>query len=836
MPMMKHGYDRPVTNARSNRCSAPQHFERGLMSLNHQQIRSLRIFLCTTVIVFSSMTLAAQCNPGGGLGGTGADVIVGELTGTQNYGSAGGYYAYSVGTTSCNIGTAELDWIASTNQHPVIGQNMFRLRGGTFEQIGMSWLKHGFTALQGNTCGCGCTSSGTGSRLGVGCSDPYGASLNGSQGSLGARSEVIDPAHGGFIYPQILDPGNSDLTWRRLRVHGDDLNPSLNSGALYFVEGHYITPDDAAAGNHHNNTSYRQVSVSASTSNHAINFLGSTQRQQPGIQAWQDNDPTVTLVDIPDGDDGLLILGYKVTQQSANQWQYEYALYNMDSTRSVRSFSLPLLGVVASSIGFHDVEYHSTEVYDGTDWTISTAGGAISWETQTLSQNPDANALHWGTMYNFRFVTTSPPVAANATLGLFQPGNGDTLLAPTLAPMVGNLDCNNNGIPDADEIANGASDCDGNGLLDECQEDCNGDGIADACDLINGALDCDGNQVPDTCQIASGAADCDFDGVLDSCQIDLGTAPDCDFNGVLDNCQIDANPDLDCDANGVLDICEAAGIFTYEDIVNPPAPIADNLPPVVRIIAVDQFGAVDDVDVLLNLTHTFIGDLTISLSNPMSTNVVLHDQGGSSSNDINTVYDDDGGAGTTAPTSPLSAFDNQNAIGDWTLTIVDNLGGDSGSLLNWGMEVSISGAGMPDCNGNGIHDDCEIVSAGDCNANGVLDECDISSGTSTDNDGDGVPDECTGGGPTTYVRGDTNNDGSHDISDAVSSLGYQFGGASVSCLAALDNNGDLQVDISDVVYLLGYLFASGPDPAAPFPGCGPDVPGGLGCASFSSCP
>ncbi|HIO65909.1 MAG TPA: hypothetical protein EYN40_04365, partial [Planctomycetes bacterium] len=266
------------------------------------------------------------------------------------------------------------------------------------------------------------------------------------------------------------------------------------------------------------------------------------------------------------------------------------------------------------------------------------------------------------------------------------------------------------------------------------------------------------------------------------------------------------------------------------------APIADNLPPVVRIIAVDQFGAVDDVDVLLNLTHTFIGDLTISLSNPMSTNVVLHDQGGSSSNDINTVYDDDGGAGTTAPTSPLSAFDNQNAIGDWTLTIVDNLGGDSGSLLNWGMEVSISGAGMPDCNGNGIHDDCEIVSAGDCNANGVLDECDISSGTSTDNDGDGVPDECTGGGPTTYVRGDTNNDGSHDISDAVSSLGYQFGGASVSCLAALDNNGDLQVDISDVVYLLGYLFASGPDPAAPFPGCGPDVPGGLGCASFSSCP
>src|SRR6185503_1351244 len=82
---------------------------------------------------------------------TGPDVIVGDLTGPSNYTSAGGIEALSLGTTSCNLGTVWLNWFQNTNQHPVICGNLYRYKvaGGyaRFEQVGMSWLKHGFFAL-----------------------------------------------------------------------------------------------------------------------------------------------------------------------------------------------------------------------------------------------------------------------------------------------------------------------------------------------------------------------------------------------------------------------------------------------------------------------------------------------------------------------------------------------------------------------------------------------------------------------------------------------------------------------------------------------------------------
>ena len=128
-------------------------------------------------------------------------------------------------------------------------------------------------------------------------------------------------------------------------------------------------------------------------------------------------------------------------------------------------------------------------------------------------------------------------------------------------------DCNSNGVPDSEDIADGTSaDCDGNGIPDECDLvagtsfDCNANGVPDICEITGGSeLDCNGNGVPDSCDLAAGTSfDCDSNGIPDECDIAAG-ATDCDADGVPDACQITGDATLDLNANGVLDSCEAVG-------------------------------------------------------------------------------------------------------------------------------------------------------------------------------------------------------------------------------------------------------------------------------------
>ncbi|MBN1441522.1 MAG: hypothetical protein JXA90_02385, partial [Planctomycetes bacterium] len=73
-----------------------------------------------------------------------------------------------------------------------------------------------------------------------------------------------------------------------------------------------------------------------------------------------------------------------------------------------------------------------------------------------------------------------------------------------------------------------------------------------------------------------------------------------------------------------------------------------------------------------------------------------------------------------------------------------------------------------------------------------------------------------------FIRGDANDDGAADISDAIYTLTWLYlGGAAPGCIASVDANGDGRTDLSDAIYLLGHLFLGGPEPEPPFPGCGP---------------
>ena len=71
-------------------------------------------------------------------------------------------------------------------------------------------------------------------------------------------------------------------------------------------------------------------------------------------------------------------------------------------------------------------------------------------------------------------------------------------------------DCNGNGIPDHNDIANGTSkDCNGNGIPDECEKDCNNNGVPDDCDIDptdpdgdgHVSKDDNGNGIPDECEV-----------------------------------------------------------------------------------------------------------------------------------------------------------------------------------------------------------------------------------------------------------------------------------------------------------------------------------------------
>ena len=370
--------------------------------------------------VGAAQGLKVQSNDdGGGIAGdsVGPDVAVCVLPTVMRWGTLNGYTAYSVGTSSVNFGDTNLAWVDGSPNHPVIGQNLFRLKDGRFEQIGQSWLKHGFCALQQtNACDTCQAQMGCLSFLKPGCRDPYSADLNGGQGGLGPKSEV-NASTGVFPWPYSTDGVTGNVLYKRIQVLNTDLDPALNAGALYFVEGQYVAADDAAFGNQFNNASYRRVTVGPAP-NFNLTVTGDTQVTIPALVAWQANDPAVVVAEHIVPNDGKYMLGYKVADNGNGTWHYEYALYNMNSHRSAASFAIPLpAGVNISNVGFHDVDYHSGDGeaigidYDDTDWSVTTDDGFIQWATQTYAENANANALRWGTVYNFRFDADVPPDA-----------------------------------------------------------------------------------------------------------------------------------------------------------------------------------------------------------------------------------------------------------------------------------------------------------------------------------------------------------------------------------------------------------------------------------------
>ncbi|HCH62048.1 MAG TPA: hypothetical protein DFR83_04530 [Deltaproteobacteria bacterium] len=92
------------------------------------------------------------------------------------------------------------------------------------------------------------------------------------------------------------------------------------------------------------------------------------------------------------------------------------------------------------------------------------------------------------------------------------------------------------------------------------------------------------------------------------------------------------------------------------------------------------------VEVDVDISHTYRGDLEVVLAGPDGTEIFLHDQTGTSANDVIGTYSSDG-SGTLVPAGDLNDFLLLQGTGDWTLSAADFGYGDIGTINAWGINI-----------------------------------------------------------------------------------------------------------------------------------------------------
>lgn len=141
------------------------------------------------------------------------------------------------------------------------------------------------------------------------------------------------------------------------------------------------------------------------------------------------------------------------------------------------------------------------------------------------------------------------------------------------------------------------------------------------------------------------------------------------------------------------------GIATCKSSTNVPViiPETDSSTVVSTLTIPAAIGVtINDLNVVgLTGTHSYVSDLTITLTSPAGTRVVLFDEICGSASNFNINLDDEAalvnipcpptGNQTAKPANPLAAFDGQSSTGTWTLSVKDNYDQDGGSLNGWGL-------------------------------------------------------------------------------------------------------------------------------------------------------
>lgn len=376
-----------------------------------------------TIVGAAALVLAAT-----GHSLAGPDVIVGFIDGGRQFSVLPtGELAITAGTNSCNTGNQTLSWkpLPDVN-HPVISLNMYEERDGQFRQLAATWVKHGFFATNEHDCvGVAgvpaCVPADAGNALGPGCSDLYGDLLNSTPEYLGPRSR-INPTTGSFSSTDVNKPSpGSPHIGEDEKIMVVDPVAISNPGARYFIEAQYITADDAAAGNARNNVTYKEFAPHDGSAMFFARYLGPELRGEPALRAWKD----ALFSEISSKENGVgttLIVASKATPLSSGAFRYDYALYNMNSDRGIRSFKI--LGAKNISNPTFSAATARGEPWDKSPWVGTQNQDDFAWATQTFAESETANALRWGNTYSFSFVSDKAPTKGQAVTDKYKPGQG----------------------------------------------------------------------------------------------------------------------------------------------------------------------------------------------------------------------------------------------------------------------------------------------------------------------------------------------------------------------------------------------------------------------------
>jgi subtilisin-like proprotein convertase family protein len=166
----------------------------------------------------------------------------------------------------------------------------------------------------------------------------------------------------------------------------------------------------------------------------------------------------------------------------------------------------------------------------------------------------------------------------------------------------------------------------------------------------------------------------------------------------------DPNPDPIKPATPYLDTLSRGDSVCNSSIT----PIPDNLMGVLNSTIIDPaMGEIESISVDLEVTHSWVGDLIVTVEHGGDTVTLVDQPGvpastfGCSGDNISANFDDAAGGtvenvcpatdpvinGSFQPVNPLSVFLGDEASGTWTLSITDNAGGDTGTLDEWCLNI-----------------------------------------------------------------------------------------------------------------------------------------------------